>query len=51
MAAPQVAAQAALVRSRAPWLSRSGQVEAISRTTTPLRPLSVQYGAVDIPAA
>ena len=51
MAAPQVAAQAALIRSRVPWLSRSGQLEAITKTTTALRPLSVQYGAVDIPAS
>jgi len=51
MAAPQVAAQAALIRSRAPGLSRSGQLEAITKTTTSLRPLSVQFGAVDVPAS
>jgi subtilisin family serine protease len=51
MATPQVAAQAALIRARVPGLSRSGQLEAITRTTTSLRPLSVRYGAVDIPAS
>ena len=49
---PQVAAQAALIRSRAP----AAQPDRASSRPSPrprraLRPLSVQYGAVEIPAS